>query len=95
VVTKKAVPKSPREEREEAKREKWLLLIKGAWRERLANLFGRKDHYNFTQVGHYPMIKYRLQYRIPQLIHDSCIEQCNSRWKMYYFIQNGYYNNMI
>ena len=42
--------------------EKWLLLIKGAWRERLANLFGRKDHYNFTQVGHYPMIKYRLQY---------------------------------
>lgn len=39
---------------------------------------------NFTQVGHYPMIKYQLQYRIPQLIHDSSIEQCNSRWNMYY-----------
>lgn len=69
--------------------------ILGFQPQRLSNLFGRKDHYNFTQVGHYPMIKYRLQYRIPQLIHDSSIEQCNSRWNMYYFIINGYSKKMI
>lgn len=59
--------------------------ILGFQPQRLSNLFGRKDHYNFTQVGRYPMIKYRLQYRIPKLIHDSSIE-INEIIELFYLI---------
>ncbi|KAG6383904.1 hypothetical protein SASPL_155520 (mitochondrion) [Salvia splendens] len=51
--------------------------ILGFQPQRLSNLFGRKDHYNFTQVGHYPMIKYRLQSTLRHWPSWSSDYSCN------------------